>query len=83
MNKTIYEITINHDGWYQTELARTLDEAQDMCEDYDKNTDYLATFREIDLVDWLMELLGTGPTQLDGDWLVDQLAYVLREDKNE
>lgn len=63
----VYETTINHDGWCETFLVKTLAEAKD-------NSD---GFRKVDLVDWLMDILDSRNDQVDRDWLVDNLKEVL------
>lgn len=75
----VYEITKNHDGWCETELVKSLEEAKDVCQKYYDTTPYEASYKEYNLVEWLMEVLDGQVMQLDGDWLIDNLKNVLGE----
>lgn len=73
----VYEICKEHDGWCETELVQTLEEAQKICKDYYDTAPYEAHYKEYNLVEWLMEVLDSQVMQLDGDWLLDNLKNVL------
>lgn len=73
----VYEVIKNHDGWCETELVKTLEEAKEICESWNCNTPYEAEYKECNLIEWLLDSLESPLQQLDGEWLEDNLRNVL------
>lgn len=76
-----YVVTKNHDGWSETELVKTKEEAQERIAAYNRENEETACkyamFYERDLVDVLYEALDGQNIQLDRNWLIDNLKNVL------